>query len=473
MTRAEFAQLLGASATRVAEPRSGPILVSEADPQRFMTAFTDAVQGQGEVFLGNPAWGTNERAQLASLQVSGLSASVSLSENRGQTPRRRPVDDPWDVNRQQQGTPGGQLSRSAGCATDPGLAAASNRKASTARSQVSAFASGWLMIPTGGTSGRLKFGRHDEATLSAAVRGFARHFGLSQVNAAGVLPLHHVSGLMAWLRCALTGGEYRPLDWKAIERGELPDLPAQPSGWTISLVPTQLERLLRRPAAVAWLKNYRIIFVGGGPAWPDLLDRAAALQLPVSLGYGMTETAAMITALRPEEFLAGARNSGAALPHATVKIGVGEGIVLGGDSLFLGYYPERREPGDFATQDRGLLDERSHLFVLGRRDAVIITGGEKVEPAEVEAVLRGCGEFPDVVVLGLPDAEWGQVVVAAYPAAARPEMAKVAVALAGLAPAKKPKRFVPVADWPANAQGKVDRPRLLALVRDLKLKPET
>jgi len=47
MTRAEFAQLLGASATRVAEPRSGPILVSEADPQRFMTAFTDAVQGQG------------------------------------------------------------------------------------------------------------------------------------------------------------------------------------------------------------------------------------------------------------------------------------------------------------------------------------------------------------------------------------------------------------------------------------------
>ncbi|WP_255401079.1 AMP-binding protein [Opitutus sp. GAS368] len=440
-----------------------------------MTALAAAVAGDGEVFLGSPAWGANERAQLkehlslngpsavpqvcsaisAPSAPSGLSASVSQSENRGQTP-------------------GGQ-------------------QPATARSQISQpAASGWLMIPTGGTSGRLKFARHDEETLAAAVGGFSRHFGLAQVNAAGVLPLHHVSGLMAWLRCALTGGEYRPLDWKAVEGGDLPVLPAKPAGWTISLVPTQLERLLncragsphpasgaslgheaRRDAeippynqtAVEWLRQFRIIFLGGGPAWPALLDRAAAAGLPLSLGYGMTETAAMVTALRPEEFLAGARNCGTALPHATVRIGADNTIIIGGDSLFRGYHPAWRDRGDFETQDHGLIDERNRLFVLGRRDAVIITGGEKVEPAELEAVLRGTGQFPDLVVLGLPDARWGQLLVVVYPGNAHPNFHEVIRATNHLADYKRPKRYIPlVGAWPATGQGKVNRAGLVERV---------
>jgi O-succinylbenzoic acid--CoA ligase len=340
-------------------------------------------------------------------------------------------------------------------------------------------AEGWLMIPTGGTSGKLKFARHDEQTLTAAVRGFCGHFGLAQVNAVGVLPLHHVSGLMAWLRCALTGGEFRPLDWKAVEAGELPDLPPKPEGWTISLVPTQLERLLNgvervSPNALesgkrvegnafhlAWLRQFRIIFVGGGPAWPQLLDRAAALQLPLSLGYGMTETAAMVTALRPAEFLAGDRSSGTPLPQATVAIGEGGTIVLGGESLFRGYFPDWRNTREFETSDRGQLDEHGHLRVLGRRDAVIITGGEKVEPAELEALLHGTGQFTDIVVLGLPDPRWGQRVVAVYPGHNQPNFHEVIRATNRLADYKRPKSFIPlVGPWPAGAAGKVNRGEL-------------
>jgi O-succinylbenzoic acid--CoA ligase len=374
------------------------------------------------------------------------------------------------------------------------------------------------MIPTGGTSGQLKFARHDEETLGAAVGGFARHFGLAQVNSVGVLPLHHVSGLMAWLRCAMTGGEYLPLDWKAVERGELPHVPTKTAGWTISLVPTQLERLLHcragsphpasgepvsapaavervapnalardgtkrvegnafhpreagsaippyNQAAVDWLRQFKIIFLGGAPAWPDLLDRAAAAGLPLSLGYGMTETAAMVTALRPAEFLAGARNNGTALPHATVKIGPAETIVLGGESLFRGYYPQWRDRGDYETQDRGLLDERNHLFVLGRRDAVIITGGEKVDPAEIEAVLRGTGQFPDLVVLGLPDVKWGQQVVVVYPGNAHPDFHAVIRVTNSLADYKRPKSYIPlIGPWPATAQGKINRAALMERV---------
>jgi O-succinylbenzoic acid--CoA ligase len=281
---------------------------------------------------------------------------------------------------------------------------------------------------------------------------------MARVNAVGLLPLHHVSGLMAWMRCALTGGEYLPLDWKIIEGGDLPALPVKPQGWVLSLVPTQLERLLQRPPAVEWLQGFRTIFLGGAPAWPELLARAAAAQLPLSTGYGMTETAAMVTALRPEEFLLGARGNGAVLPHATVEIGEGGVIFVGGDSLFRGYFPEWRDRRPFATGDLGRLDATGHLHVLGRRDAVIITGGEKVDPAEVEAVLCGCGELGEVVVVGLPDPEWGQVVVAAYPATAQPVWALVHQAVAHrLSPAKRPKRYVPIAEWPVNAQGKVNR----------------
>ncbi len=398
MERAELARLLGAPAGLLAEARRETTVIEAGEPRQFMAELAAAAAQGGTVMLASNTWGENERRQLAGLR------------------------------QEEQVTP------------------------------PTAAGKGWLCIPTGGTSGQLKFARHDEETLSAAVNGFARHFGVSQVNAVGVLPLHHVSGLMAWMRCALTGGEYRPLDWKSVESGALPPLPAKPEGWMISLVPTQLERLLRRDGAVEWLRQFRLILLGGGPSSPLLLDRVAAQRLPLSPGYGMTETAAMVTALRPAEFLAGARNCGAALPHARVKTGDDGAIILGGDSLFLGYHPHWRDRGDFATADSGWLDAEQHLHVTGRHDAVIITGGEKVNPAEVEAALRATGEFAEVVVLGVPDPEWGQAVIAAYPVADRPRLDKVAEMLSrSLAPAKRPKRFVPLALWPGNAQGKVDR----------------
>src|SRR5688500_2091333 len=73
---------------------------------------------------------------------------------------------------------------------------------------------GWLCVPTGGTGGAVKFARHDEETVNAAVRGFCAHFNLTRVNAVDVLPAHHVSGLMARVRCAATRGRHVSWDWK-------------------------------------------------------------------------------------------------------------------------------------------------------------------------------------------------------------------------------------------------------------------
>jgi O-succinylbenzoic acid--CoA ligase len=402
---------------------------------------------------------------------------------------------------------------------------------------------GWLGIRTGGSSGGVKFARHDERTLSAAVEGFCKHFGLSRVNAVDVLPAFHVSGLMARVRCAATGGTHREWEWKRLERGEFPSLggavpggqraggpegrkleglssgvpegrssggpedqgsrgpeglrstlneegrgsgasglpdlrPSGPQGlrasgsadWVISLVPTQLQRLMALPAAVEWLRGFAIIFLGGGPAWPELTDAAARAGLRVSLSYGMTETAAMVTALQPEEFLAGSRSCGAPLPHARVTVAGDGRISIEGASVFRGYVGGPAHTGEFTTSDFGSVGSRGHVTVIGRSDAMIITGGKKVHPAEVEAGLRASGEFADVdvVVIGVPDPEWGEAVVACYPGAGVEKAPNVERAVSGLAAHQRPKRFVAVQDWPRNLQGKIDRVALRRVVEGAK-----
>lgn len=328
-------------------------------------------------------------------------------------------------------------------------------------------ASGWLCIPSGGTSGRIKFARHDEETLSAAVRGFCAHFDLARVNAVGVLPPHHVSGLMARVRCAASGGTHLAWDWKKLEAGFRPALPRLRGPWVISLVPTQLQRLLKSRSAVNWLRGFRIVFLGGGPVWPQLADATARANVPVSLSYGMTETAAMVTALRPNEFLAGARNSGTALPHARVTITKHGVVRITGESVFRGYFPAQNRARSFTTEDLGQIDTGGSLTLLGRRDAVIISGGKKVQPAAVEAVLRATGEFSDVAVIGVPDKEWGEIVVACFPRGGpTPNRKRLHQAIKSrLAGPERPKRFVAVANWPRNAQGKLDRAALRAAVR--------
>lgn len=397
MERVDLIRLLGAEPT-LAEPRDA-VVVEAREPAEFAGRFTEAVAAGGAVFLADPMWRREERAQFDALIAQKAAGGTS----------------------------------------------------------------GWLGIPTGGSSGAIKLARHDEATLSAAVNGFCAHFGAGKVNAVGLLPLHHVSGFMAWMRTVLTGGAYVHANWKAVEAGERPALPASGDGdWFLSLVPTQLQRLLGDREAEDWLRGFRAVFVGGGPAWPELVEAGAAARLPLAFSYGMTETAAMVAALRPEEFLAGGRGSGPVLPHARISFADEGRVVIEGPSLFRGYWPETRAPGGWVTEDAGHFDERGSLHVTGRRDALIITGGEKVDPAEVERVLRGTGQFADVAVIGVPDPRWGEAVVACYPSEFAPhDLESVARVLAShLAGFKHPKRYVAIDRWPRNAQGKVNRAEL-------------
>jgi O-succinylbenzoic acid--CoA ligase len=388
---------LGRRLGGAAGPHGGPALIATADPAEFRRRFADAAAGDGEVFLADPCWGEARRAEAVRMAGAG-----------------QPRED-----------------------------------------------RGWLMVPTGGSSGGLRFARHDGHSVAAAVRGFARHFGVEQVNAVGVLPLHHVSGLLGWLRCVLTDGEHVSWDWKRLESGDWPEV--RGDGWFLSLVPTQLERLLTQRDGAAHLRAYHAVLLGGAGAPSELLDRAAAAGVPLVLSYGMTETAAMVAAQRPGDFLAGDRTAGRALPHVRLELDADGVVTVGGPSLFRGYHPDwRHERKLFVTSDAGALDAAGRLTVLGRRDAVIVTGGEKVQPEEVEAALRPA-LGPEFAVVGVPDATWGFRVTCVHPAAARPDLAAARAAAAALAPAQRPKDYVALPEWPRTAAGKLDRARLAAL----------
>jgi len=397
MERGELARILSLVTPGGPLPAEpGPALLRESDPELFKRRLAGLVAGDGAVLLGDPSWGSAEALEAARLL-------------------------------RQAGRPGGR---------------------------------DWLFIPTGGSGGRLRFACHDQRTLQAAVEGFRTHFGISCVNAVGVLPLHHVSGLMSWLRCALSGGQHLDWGWRALEEGRLPVLGE--GDWVVSLVPTQLQRLMQKPVLLAWLRHFRVIFLGGAPSWPSLLEEARAAGLRLSVSYGMTETAAMVAALRPEEFLSGASGAGRALPHASVRINEDGLVCVSGASLFHGYLGADSRQGELVTQDLGRIDEAGLLQIEGRNDAMIITGGEKVAPGELEAAIRAAGWTWDVAVVGLPDAEWGSRVVACIPPGVpEAELARAMGLLRGsLAAFKRPKEWIVVDPWPRTAQGKINRARL-------------
>ncbi len=403
MERREFLSRLGGDARTAWGVPATIAVVEERDPAAFRAAFVAAVAGGGQVALANPDWGREERTQFAQLLAQ----------------------------------------------TDP---------------QVSAER-GWLLVPTGGSSGGVKLARHDQTTLAAAVRGYVDFFGEPVVSGVGVLPLHHVGGLLAWLRCALTGGTYREAPWRAWSEGDWTGSETWPADATVSLVPTQLRRLLELPGGAAMLRRFQRVLIGGGATDQALVRAAENAGVRVALSYAMTETAALAavqTGSQPEGF--------AMLPHLHARLAETERVVLAGASLFCGYWPSWREPGEWVTADRGRWDAANRLHILGRSDDTIISGGEKVDAHEVETTLRTLLADERVVVLGVPDARWGQRVVACVGDGLAERLAQQeAVIRERLARFKMPKQIVTVTPWPVSAMGKVNRATLRAAVENARM----
>ncbi|MEH2046825.1 2-succinylbenzoate--CoA ligase [Nostoc sp.] len=432
------------------------IILAEREPLRFLASFIAVCAANCPVFLCNPDWGTQEWQQVFDLVQPDIILGIGNRE--------------WEIgNGNNYQCP---MPHDATCfkSAEPPNAVAPPCP--------------MIMIPTGGSSGQIKFAIHTWETLIASVQGFTEYFQLKQVNSFCMLPLYHVSGLMQFMRSFITAGKLAIQPFKAVESGQI--LNIKQSEFFISLVPTQLQRLLQNPELTEWLSHFNTALLGGAPAWSELLEKARFHHIRLAPTYGMTETASQIATLKPDDFLSGKISSGQILPHAKVTIHNQQGKILNSNqignitiyaqSLALGYYPITRENQDnFQVDDLGFLDEQGHLNIVGRNSDKIITGGENIYPTEIESAIQATQMVADICVIGIPDKHWGQALTAIYiPKKSNTSALKIQTLLKDkLSKFKIPKYWIPQQNLPRNSQGKINRQQLQQIAAEFLQNPIT
>jgi O-succinylbenzoic acid--CoA ligase len=326
---------------------------------------------------------------------------------------------------------------------------------------------GRVMIPTGGTGGKVKFVIHSGETLRAAALGLRDALvtrGLSPIlHGVTCTPPWHVSGFMPAIRARVTGGTHLIIDGRFGENAALPSVDLPTSGTKIiSMVPAQLSRLLARAEGEAWLRAFDVILLGGSSVPAPLLAEIRTRRLPVFLTYGSTETAAACALCPPEKIWSGESVRGTPLPGVTFATNEEGVITVATPALGIGQWPDAPLESPWVSGDRGDVSPDGSVKISGRADRVIITGGEKVDPARVEQALLATGLVKEALVLGMVDATWGEVVTACVigPSSAEGTLRRACEALE---PAARPRCYVFVPSMPTNASGKPDREAIAKL----------
>lgn len=350
---------------KLSESMSQGVLISEKDPLKFVSAFIAAMDRKVPIILGNHQWGDSEWALFE--QEFSPAVTFGLREiGKG---------DQWVFKEKDQGS---------------------------------------ILIPTGGTSSdALRFAIHRWESLETQSLMVQSFLGTEVINSICCLPLFHVSGLMQVIRAIVSRGQ--------ILFSQLNDLESASKvvaieDFCLSLVPTQLSRLISKGAVFENMDRLKAIFLGGAPANDRLLIKAKDHRLPIVLSYGMTETAGMICAQSKDSFLSGNFSSGKPLLGAEIKLNTEEGfdaLHIFSKSLFYGYWgnpPFERAEG-FYSNDYGHFSKEGYLVIEGRMDDWIISGGEKINPKEIEDSLYASGYVESAMVLGKDSKEWGQALV--------------------------------------------------------------
>ncbi len=329
------------------------------------------------------------------------------------------------------------------------------------------------IVQTSGTGGRPKGVVLSRRAFVAAAAASAANLGWRDDDRWLLsLPIAHVGGLSILTRCLIARRTAVLEPWRRFEASRAVRVIEERRVTLISLVPTMLQRLL---ALEGWQppRRLRAILLGGAAASPDLLGRAAERGWPVLATYGLTEACSQV-ATQPLDTAGTAAAGHGALgcgpPVAGMQVRIRDRVIeVRGASLMSGYLPTPPESpfaasGWFRTGDLGRLDTEGRLHVLGRRDEVIVSGGENVHPLEVEAVLEQHPAITAACVFGLADEEWGEVVAAALVAPSPPSEDELLRYLAArLAPYKRPRRLAILPQLPRSVAGKVDRRRAAEL----------
>jgi fatty-acyl-CoA synthase len=294
-------------------------------------------------------------------------------------------------------------------------------------------------------------------------------------------PMFHVSGLLCSSMSTLVAGGHLILQ-RSFDPGAVMKAVAEHRVTVTFGVPAMLLFISQHPDFErADLSSLRMVSVGGAPMPEPLLHLYAARGIPVCQGYGLTETAAMVTALSADRAIEKLGSCGSMPLLTEVKIidaagasitepgAAGEVCVRGGN-VITGYWNQPKATRDaftpdgwFRTGDVGYLDAEGFLYIRDRLKDMVITGGENVYPAEVESVLYEHPAIAEVSVIGAPDERWGERVVAVV--ALRPGCALTleelqAFAEPRLARYKLPRELRLIDALPRNPTGKVLKSKL-------------
>jgi len=322
-----------------------------------------------------------------------------------------------------------------------------------------------LVVPTSGSTGARRGALLTRSALTASA-------GATHARLGGpggwllCLPTTHVAGLQVLLR-SLTAGT-TPVCQDLTDgfttagfTAAAARLPRSGRRYT-SLVPTQLVRLLDDAAATEALRGFDAVLLGGAATPSPLRRRARESGVALVTTYGMSETCG------------GCVYDGVPLDGVRAFLSEGRRLRLSGAVLFAGY---RLDPvgtgavlsdGVFTTGDLGSVDPEGRVEVLGRADSVLVTGGEKVLPDEVEAVLTAQPGVREAVVVGLSDPVWGQRVVALVVQDGGLDIGRLRSAVAErLGQASVPREIAAVEQVPTLGIGKPDRAAAAELARRL------
>lgn len=344
-----------------------------------------------------------------------------------------------------------------------------------------------LVFGSGGSSGGRRWCLQPLSQLQASARAcglWLEALGLDPGRCLllDALPLHHVSGLMPLIRARQWQAELRWLAPELLRHGaEMAQACPLPGDRPVllSLVPTQLQRLLDSPEASDWLQRCALIWVGGASLGPELAARARRAGLPLAPCYGATETAAMVCALPPQRFLAGEPGCGPPLNDVTLRVEDGSGaIAVRSDRISPGWFeagrlhPFRDADGWWRSGDAGRWiaaagsGSEASLAIDGRLDGALLSGGETVFPEQLEQRLQTLAAqaalpLEAVLLLGVPEEPWGErlaALVRPLPGADGETLLRTLRGLtAGWPPAQQPRRWWLCPELAPSEQGKWPR----------------
>ena len=316
-----------------------------------------------------------------------------------------------------------------------------------------------VVVATSGSTGAPKGVVLSRAAIRASAEATHSRLG-GEGDWALALPTHYVAGLMVLARACLGGTHAVPVGSDLTNLQEAADTMSERR--YISLVPAQLDRALHHGEMIAALTSFSAVLVGGGPTEVGLVQRARAAGIRVVTTYGMSETCG------------GCVYDGEPLQGVAVDLADDGRILIRSAALFAGYRlrpdltAEAVVDGRLHTQDRGYFDA-GRLVVLGRTDDIVITGGHKVDLADVEQCVQrwAADHGARGVVLGIPDQVWGTTIIAVsdLPGSLADLQASMRESLPAYA---LPRELIYLDQLPWLASGKPDRRAIRSIIMNLR-----